>query len=170
MFCKKVFLKKSQISQENPCIGVSCLIKLQAWPTTLSKKRLWHRYFSVNFANLFANTFFIEHPQWLLLHEQKHAEMLDWKEFALVNKKPKILFWFIDKHYGTVLKTGFLRLLWSLDLEIVSAETKPVQEKALFSVQTTWSSHSHWKKSKTTLQNSSVEVFQRFYRNLSNFY
>ena len=143
---------------------------MQAWPTTLSKKRLWHRYFSVNFANLFANTFFIEHLQWLLLQEQKHEEMLDWKEFALVNKKPKILFWFIDKHYGTVLKTGFLRLLWSLDLEIVSAETKPVQEKALFSVQTTWSSHNHWKKSKTTLQNSSVEVFQRFYRNLSNFY
>ena len=35
-------------------------------PTTLSKKRLWHRCFLVNFAKFLRAPFFIEHP-WLLL-------------------------------------------------------------------------------------------------------
>ena len=45
---KKVFLDISQGSQENTCARVSFLIKLQAWPATLLKKRLWHRCFPVN--------------------------------------------------------------------------------------------------------------------------
>ena len=43
---KKVFLEISQNSQENNCVRVSFLIKLQS----LLKKRLWHCCFPVNFA------------------------------------------------------------------------------------------------------------------------
>ena len=32
LFCKKVFLKILQNSQKITCVGVSFLIKLQAWP------------------------------------------------------------------------------------------------------------------------------------------
>ena len=35
-------------------------------PANLLKKRLWHLYFPVNFAN-FKNTLYIEHLRWLLL-------------------------------------------------------------------------------------------------------
>ena len=39
---------------------VSFLIKLQALPAILLKKRLWHRCFPVNFVKSFKNTFFTE--------------------------------------------------------------------------------------------------------------
>ena len=53
---KKVFLKTSQISQENTCTRVSFLIKLQAdtW--------LWHGCFSVNFAKFEKTPFFYRTP------------------------------------------------------------------------------------------------------------
>ena len=65
---KKVFLKNSQNSQENICVRVSFLIKLQASdlffnkvaglkPATLLKKRLWHRYFPENFAKFLRTPF-----------------------------------------------------------------------------------------------------------------
>ena len=50
---KKVFLEIVQNSQENTCVGVSFLIKLQASglrPATLLKKRVWRKCFPVNFA------------------------------------------------------------------------------------------------------------------------
>ena len=50
---KKMFLEISQNSQENTCARVSFLIKLQAWPATLLKKRLCHKCFPVNFVNTF---------------------------------------------------------------------------------------------------------------------
>ena len=50
---KNVFLKISQNSQENTCVEVSFLIKLQAWLVTLLKKR-----FPVNFAK-FLRTLFL---------------------------------------------------------------------------------------------------------------
>ena len=65
---KKVFLEISQNSQENTCARVSFLIKLQAWPATLLKKRLWHRCFPVNFAKFLRTPFFTEHLWWLLLN------------------------------------------------------------------------------------------------------
>ena len=46
-------LKILQNSHESTCVRVSFLIKLQGSglrPATLLKKRLWHRYFPVNFA------------------------------------------------------------------------------------------------------------------------
>ena len=35
-------------------------------PATLSKKRLWHRCFPVNFTKFLRTTFFTEHRWWLL--------------------------------------------------------------------------------------------------------
>ena len=58
---KKVFLKILQNSQENTCTRVSSLIKLQL------KKRLWYRFFPVNFAKFLGTPFFREHLLWLLL-------------------------------------------------------------------------------------------------------
>ena len=58
---EKVFLKISQNSPENTCARVSFLIKLQARPVTLLKKRLWYRCFPVNFAKFLGAPFFIEH-------------------------------------------------------------------------------------------------------------
>ena len=64
---KKLFLEISQKSQENTCARVPFLIKLQAPPATLLKKRLWHRSFPVNFAKLSRTPFFIEQLWCLLL-------------------------------------------------------------------------------------------------------
>ena len=67
---KKLFLEISQNSQENTCVRVSFLIKLQLLPNkpaTLLKKRLWHRCFAMKFAKFLRTTFFAEHLWWLLL-------------------------------------------------------------------------------------------------------
>ena len=58
---KKVFLEILQNSQENTCVRVSFLIKLQAWPATLLKKKLWHKCFPVNYVKFLRTPFFIEH-------------------------------------------------------------------------------------------------------------
>ena len=50
VFCKKLFLKISQNSQEYTCAWISFLIKLQAYPATLLKKRFRYWCFPVNFA------------------------------------------------------------------------------------------------------------------------
>ena len=68
-----MFLNISQSSQENTCVRVPFLIKLQAWSlksTSSLKERLWYRYFPVNLRRLFLqNTSggcFYE--QWLQFH------------------------------------------------------------------------------------------------------
>ena len=65
---KKVFLEISQNSEENTCARVSFLIKLQARPATLLKKRLWHRCFPLKFATFLRTPFLTEHLQWPLLY------------------------------------------------------------------------------------------------------
>ena len=70
VFFKKVFIEISQNSSENSCARVSFLIKLQASvlsPITLLKKRLWHRYFPMNFVKFLRTPFLKEHLWWLLL-------------------------------------------------------------------------------------------------------
>ena len=57
----KVFLKISQNSQENTFARVSFNKE------TLLKKRLWHRYFPVDFVKFLRTPFFIEHLWWLVL-------------------------------------------------------------------------------------------------------
>ena len=52
---KKMFLNIWQNSQEKACVGASCLIKLLA--CNFIKKRLWHRYFPVNFPKFLRTTF-----------------------------------------------------------------------------------------------------------------
>ena len=37
-------------------------------PSTLFKKRLWHKCFSISFLNFLRTSFFIEHLQWLFLN------------------------------------------------------------------------------------------------------
>ena len=65
---KKIFLKISQNSPENTFARVSFLIKLQAAPVTLLKKRHWRRCFPVNFAKFLRAPFFTVNPRWLLLY------------------------------------------------------------------------------------------------------
>ena len=65
-----MFLEIPQISQESTCARVSLLIKLQDLglrPANLLKKKLWHRYFPVNFAEFLRTPFLTEHLRQLLL-------------------------------------------------------------------------------------------------------
>ena len=61
-----MFLEILQNSKENNCARISFLIKLQARPATLLKKRFWHRCFPVNFAK-FLRTPFLQNTSWRLL-------------------------------------------------------------------------------------------------------
>ena len=65
---KKVLLEISQNSQENTCVRVSFLIKLQAWGLKLIKKETLAQVFSCEFYEVSKNTFFIEYFWWLLLY------------------------------------------------------------------------------------------------------
>ena len=58
---KKVFLKVSQNSQENTCVRVSFLIKLQALACNFIKRECLAHMFSCTFCEIFKNTFFTEH-------------------------------------------------------------------------------------------------------------
>ena len=60
----KVFLKILQNSQENTCIRV---FLPAAWGLQLYWKRLWHRYFPVNFVKFLRTPISAEHLWWLLL-------------------------------------------------------------------------------------------------------
>ena len=64
---KKVLLEISPDSQENTCVKVFFNKVADLRPATLSKKRLWHRCFPVNFAKFLRIPFLIEHLWWLLL-------------------------------------------------------------------------------------------------------
>ena len=57
---KYVFLKISQISQENTCVGV-------LWGLQLYQKETPTQMVSCEIYKIFRNTFFTEHLQWLLL-------------------------------------------------------------------------------------------------------
>ena len=59
-FIKKMFLKIPQNSQENTCVRVSFLTKLQAWGNFVKTKTL-AQVFSCEFCEIFKNTFFTEH-------------------------------------------------------------------------------------------------------------
>ena len=73
-FCrKKCSLKFRKIHRKTsvPEFRVSFLIKLQAAPATLLKKRLWHRCFPVNFLNFLRTPFLQNTSGRLLLHVAK---------------------------------------------------------------------------------------------------
>ena len=82
---KMVFLEISQNLQERTYARVSFLIKLQVWglrPSTLLKKRLWHRCFPVNFVKFLRTPFYIEHLWWLLLDEEISLVIQKQKQFS----------------------------------------------------------------------------------------
>ena len=54
---KKMFLKISQTSQENTCVGVSFLKSYRPEGYNFIKQRLQHRCFPVNFAKFLKNLF-----------------------------------------------------------------------------------------------------------------
>ena len=56
MFCKNSALKILKKSQENTCIRVPFLVKLQVKDCNFIKKRLQHMYFPVKYANFFYRT------------------------------------------------------------------------------------------------------------------
>ena len=59
---KKVFLKKfKKFKEEHLCQSLFLNKVADLRPVTLLKKRLWHRYFSVNFAKFLRTPFFTEH-------------------------------------------------------------------------------------------------------------
>ena len=76
---KKVFLEISQNSPENTCARVSILIKScrpeTLRPTTLLKKRLWHRCLPVKFAKFLRIPFFTKTLRWLLLRARNFASV-----------------------------------------------------------------------------------------------
>ena len=55
-------------------------------PATLSKKRLWHRWFPGNLVKFLRAAFFIEHLRWLLLRHEFPANIYLSKHFK-VNKR-----------------------------------------------------------------------------------
>ena len=65
---KKAFLEISQNSQENTCATVSFL-----------KKRLWQRYFPVNFEKFVRTHFLTEHLRWLLLAFQNESTVCSFR-------------------------------------------------------------------------------------------
>ena len=66
-YVKKVFLEISPSSQENNCARTSFNKVTGLRLTTLLRKRLWHKCFSVNFVKFLRTPFYIEHLWWLLL-------------------------------------------------------------------------------------------------------
>ena len=77
VFCKKEVLKILQKSQENTCVSVSSLIRLQAYNFIIKYKRASDTGVSCEFYEISQNTFFTEHLPWLLLWGPKNlAETL----------------------------------------------------------------------------------------------
>ena len=69
MFCKKVVLKNfAKLTGKCFCYSLFFSNAASLRHATLSKRRLWHRCFPVNFAKFLRTPFFIEHIRELLLY------------------------------------------------------------------------------------------------------
>ena len=65
VFCKKGVLKNfAKFTGKNLCQSLFFNKVADLRPTTLLKKRLWHRCFPVNFAKFFRTSFLTEHFHW----------------------------------------------------------------------------------------------------------
>ena len=80
---KKLFLEILQNSQENTCARVSFRV-VGLMPGTLLKKRLWQRFFSVNFAKILRTPFLTEQLRWPLL---KGGIKDQWDKFNSMRKR-----------------------------------------------------------------------------------
>ena len=72
VFCKKVVLRNfAKFTGKHLCQSLFFNKVAGLRPVTLLKKRLWHRYFPVNFPKFLRTPLFIEHIWWLLLEVNK---------------------------------------------------------------------------------------------------
>ena len=78
---KKLFVEISQNSQENTCARASFLLKLQARPATLLKKRRWCRCFPVDFVKFRTKPFYTERFWWLLLESTIFLALMQFNSF-----------------------------------------------------------------------------------------
>ena len=67
IFCKIVLRNFAKFTGKSLCQGLFFIKVAGLRPTTLLEKRLWHRYFPVNFEKFLRTPFYIEHLWWLLL-------------------------------------------------------------------------------------------------------
>ena len=99
---KKVFLEISQNSQENTCASVSFLIKLQISGLQLYwKKRLWHRWFSVNFTKFLRTPFLQNTSGQLLLHLK--CLLMSWLRLRILSLVHKL-----DNPYNDPIESDLL--------------------------------------------------------------
>ena len=76
VFCKKVFLKLSQNSHENVCVGVSFFNKVGGFRTvTLLEKKLRHRCFSVKCVNFLRTPILQNIYEWLPLNKHPYLTL-----------------------------------------------------------------------------------------------
>ena len=69
IFCRKGFLRNfAKFTGKHLCQSLffTKVAGLRLRPATLVNKRLWHRYFPVNFGKFLRTSFFTEHLRWLL--------------------------------------------------------------------------------------------------------
>ena len=72
VFCEKGVLRNfAKFTGKHLCHSLFFNKVTGLRPATLSKKRLWHRCFPVNFAKFLWTLFFIKHLWWLLLNLSK---------------------------------------------------------------------------------------------------
>ena len=117
-----MFLEISQNSQKNNCGRVSFLIKWSCRPQAYNfvKKRLWYRYFPMNFAKFLRTPFCRTAPDDYFWSEIKRSVYHHWSHFHLylISIRPRILdsFNILD----TTLKIG---ITWSFILRYIIATT-----------------------------------------------
>ena len=99
---KKVFLEISRNSQETTCARISFLIKLQAAPATLLKKRLWHRCFPVNFTKSIRTPFLRNISGSCFLSIPQATPKLSCGEYEYIYLEPKNCF----AHENCVINSG----------------------------------------------------------------
>ena len=86
VFCKKGVLRNfAEFTGKYLCQSLFSNNVTGLRPTTLLKKRLWHKCFPVNFAKFLRTPFFTEHFRWLLL--KYIGSILDIASKMLVHKK-----------------------------------------------------------------------------------
>ena len=108
VFCKKGILRNfAKFTGKHLCQSLFFNKVAGLRPATLSKNRLWHRYFTVNFVKFVRTAFLTEHLRWLLLSQSEvHSELsqTSWwrfceKKLSTESKKPllrTIRFWIFD--------------------------------------------------------------------------
>ena len=115
-----MFLNISQSSQENTCVRVPFLIKLQAWSlksTSSLKERLWYRCFPVNLRT----PFLTEHLRWLLLWTVVTVAYLVYYDTLLQNVTDITK---RDNYFITKFNKRFSQNAWGFLLQNATAITK----------------------------------------------